>query len=312
MEQNPALPDRLRTRLPARSTVPGGDDTAWDVDPDVERAADPTTPPDEVRALLEHDDWAVRSTVAGRPDLPRDAQERLAADRVPGVRAGLAGNAVVAEPVLRGLADDVSETVRREVDHNPSVPLDVLIRLAESIRLGPMLLPRVTAATDDELRRLAASPSPRVRMLVAARTALPADVFDRLVADDDIRVVKGIAPHPALGADRLRVLAAHHGPSLFRRLATNPHCDPDLLDHMARHATARRTYRAVAEHPNTRADTLLLCLEDPTARRWAARHPNLPPDILINLLEDPDLAGDAAANPSLPVEAMERLITTQF
>ncbi|AGM02951.1 hypothetical protein [Amycolatopsis keratiniphila] len=61
---------------------------------------------------------------------------------------------------------------------------------------------------------------------------------------------KGIAPHPALPADRLRALSERHGPSLFRRLATNPNCDPDLLHHTARNATARRTYRAVAEHPN--------------------------------------------------------------
>ncbi|GHH08804.1 hypothetical protein [Amycolatopsis oliviviridis] len=107
---------------------------------------------------------------------------------------------------------------------------------------------------------------------------------------------------------RLRALAARHGPSLFRRLATNPDCDSALLHHMARNATARRTYRAVAEHPNTRAETLLLCLGDDIARRWAAEHPNLPADILIGLLNDPDLARHAAANPALPIETMESLI----
>ncbi|MER7859985.1 hypothetical protein ABTX61_12835 [Amycolatopsis japonica] len=179
----------------------------------------------------------------------------------------------MSEPILRGLANDEDADVRRSVAHNPAVPLDVLAHLADSIRIGPSLLPRVTAATDD-----------------------------------DIRVAKGIAPHPALSADRLWALAERHGPSLFRRLATNPHCDPDLLHHMARNATARRTYRAVAEHPNTRGETLLLCLGDDVARRWAAAHPNLPADVLIGLVEDPNLAGCAAANPSLPVEVMERLI----
>jgi uncharacterized protein (DUF2336 family) len=204
------------------------------------------------------------------------------------------------------LANDESADVRRSVAHNPCVPLDVLTQLAESTRIGPVLLLRVMAATDEELRLLTASPSPRVRMLIAQRTALPADVFELLVADDDIRVAKAIAPHPALPADRLRALAARHGPSLFRKLATNPNCDPELLDHMARNATTHRTYRAVAEHPNTRAETLLLCLSDESARRWAAGHPNLPAVVLINLLEDPDLARHAAANPSLPAEVMER------
>ncbi|NUT95023.1 MAG: hypothetical protein HOY78_23670 [Saccharothrix sp.] len=107
------------------------------------------------------------------------------------------------------LANDQSAEVRRSVAHNPSVPLDVLTRLARSTRI---LLPRVTAATDEELRQMATSPSPRVRMLVAQRTALPADVFEMLVADDDINVVKGIAAHPALGADLARHAAAN--PSL--------------------------------------------------------------------------------------------------
>ncbi|RSM75756.1 hypothetical protein DL991_27160 [Amycolatopsis sp. WAC 01375] len=306
---NPALPDHLRARLPARPTAPPRD-TIWHVDTDIEQAADPATSLDDVTALLDHDNMAIRWTLAERPDLPLDAQQRLAADHIPGVRAGLAANPVVAEPIVRELANDVSADVRRGVAHNPSVPLDVLMLVVESTRIGPVLLPRVMAATDEELRLLVASPSPRARMLVAQRTALPSDVFELLVADDDIHVVKGIAPHPALSANRLRALAARHGPSLFRRLATNPNCDPELLHHMACHATARRVYRAVAEHPNTRAETLLLCLGDDTARQWAAEHPNLPTRALIDLVNDPDLARHAAANPALPIEVMESLIAT--
>jgi len=309
LRTNPALPDPLRALLPARPVATPSDTTWHGVDPDVALAADPTTPPGKVIALLDHDSAVVRWTLAGRPDLPGEIHERLAADPIPGVRADLAANPVlVSEPILRGLGNDESADVRRSVAHNPSVPLDVLTHLADSIRIGPSLLPRVTTATDEELRLLTASPSARVRILAAQRIALPADVFELLVTDGDIRVAKGIAPHPALSADRLWALAERHGPSLFRRLATNPHCDPDLLHHMARNATARRTYRAVAEHPNTRGETLLLCLGDDVARRWAAAHPNLPADVLIGLVEDPSLAGCAAANPSLPVEVMERLI----
>ncbi|MFD5248041.1 hypothetical protein ACFWIW_26115 [Amycolatopsis sp. NPDC058340] len=304
---NPALPDHLRARLPGRPAVPPRD-TTWHVDNDLERAADPTTSPDDVTALLGNDNMAIRWTLAARSDLSLEARQRLAADPIPGVRAGLAANPVVVEPILRELANDASADVRRGVAHNPAVPLDVLVLVVESTKIGPVGLPRVTAATDEELRLLAASPSPRVRMLVAQRTALPSDVFELLVADDNIQVVKGIAPHPALSANRLRALAARHGPSLFRRLATNPNCDPELLHHMACHATARRVYRAVAEHPNTRAETLLLCLGDDTARRWAAEHPNLPTDILIELVDDPELARHAAANPALPIEVMESLI----
>ena len=97
---------------------------------------------------------------------------------------------MVAESILRELASDEHAEVRRSVAHNPSVPLDVLTHLAESTRIGPVRLALVMVATDEELRMLAASPSPRVRMLVAQRTALPADVFELLAADDDIRVIK--------------------------------------------------------------------------------------------------------------------------
>ncbi|MEV4601324.1 hypothetical protein AB0K15_28475 [Amycolatopsis sp. NPDC049253] len=305
---NPALPNHLRARLPDRPAA-SPHDTAWHDEPDVARAVDSATPLDEVIALLDHNSMIFRWTLAGLPDLPRGPRKRLATDRTAGVRADLAANpAVVSESILRELANDEYADVRRSVAHNPSVPLDVLTHLAESTRIGPNLLARVMAATDEELRLLAVSQSARVRMLVAQRTALPADVFEVLVKDNDIRVVKGIAPHPALSADRLRALAARHGPSLFRMLATNPHCDPELLHHVARNATARRTYRAIAEHPNTRAETLLLCLGDDVARRGAAEHPNLPTDVLIELVEDPSLARHAVANPSLPVEVMERLI----
>lgn len=313
LSANPALPDQLRALLPDRPAVSPHDAARLDrppVEPDVARAADPATPPDEVIALLDQSPLA-RWALADRPDLPHRAQERLAVDHLPGVRATLAANAaVVSEPLLRELANDEYDDVRRSVAHNPSVPLDVLTEIAESTRIGPGLMPRVMSATDEELRLLAASPSARVRMLVAARTALPAEVFTQLVTDDDIRVVKALASHPALSPDQLRTLAARHGPSLFRMLATNPHCDPELLHHMAHNATARRIYRSVAEHPNTHPETLLLCLEDDNARRWAAQHPNLPTNILLNLLDDPRLARHAAANPSLPVLIMERLIAT--
>lgn len=203
-------------------------------------------------------------------------QEQLAADPSPWVRADLAIEAATAEPVLRFLADDEHTHVRQCLARNPAIPLDLLIRLVQTTKVGPVLLPRVAIATDDEVRALAASPSARVRALAAQRTALPADVFQRLVADPDVRVARAIAPHLALAPDQLRHLAATHGPGIFRRLATNPNCDPDLLDLMARTATARRTYVEIARHPNTRGDTLVRCLADDLAHRWAVQHPNFP------------------------------------
>lgn len=91
----------------------------------------------------------------------------------------------------------------------------------------------------------------------------------------------------------------------------NPDCSPELLHHIAQTANPDSVvHTEVAEHPNTTAATLLLCLARPAARKHAARHPNLPPHIITDLLDDPDLlvAEAAAANPALPPKIMEALL----
>jgi hypothetical protein len=151
-------------------------------------ARNPKTPHAEV--LAEHATAFVREEVARRPDLPPEVCERLAADEEPGVRAAAAGNAATPAATLRGLAEGTERAVLWELVHNPAIPLDLLIELAPRARVAPVAPPRVTNASDAELRVLAAHPAMQVRKLVAERPNLPPDVVAALVADPDPVVAK--------------------------------------------------------------------------------------------------------------------------
>ncbi|ANZ39248.1 hypothetical protein BBK82_27480 [Lentzea guizhouensis] len=275
-------------------------------DPDVLPAERPDLSPVELFHLATHENPLARLALAARRDLPPEACERLAEDPLPGVRWELAANPVTPEPVLRSLATACQET-RRNLAHNPKIPLDLLADIAPTTRIGPTLVPRVATATPDELRLLAASDVPQVRALVAQRGDLPPDVLDLLATDTDLAVAKGVAP--ALAVSQLREVVHRHGTPVFPRAALNPNCPPDLLHHLATNAPAgHKTFREVAAHPNTSTETLLLCLHDDRGRAAAARHPSLPADVLLGLLDDPTTAEDAAANPALPVSAMRTLL----
>jgi hypothetical protein len=167
--------------------------------------------------------------------------------------------------------------VHRRLAHNPAVPLDVLTGILPTADVGVTLLPRIAAASPDEVAQLAASADPVLRMLVATRRDLPSDIVEKLAQDPDTKVVRAVAAHPGLGEQRLLDMAAH---------------------------------RELAAHPDATAATLLCCLDVPAARPIAARHPALPPATITELLDDPDesVRRASAANPALPRHAARALL----
>lgn len=252
-------------------------------DPDVLLATSPTLTPVELFQLVKHENTLVRWALATRQDLPRKAYELLAQDEIPGVRQDVAENPAAPEEVLRALAVERDRETHRRLVHNPAVPLDVLVAVAATARVGLTLVPRIANATADELRFLAAATVPQVRMLVAEHPDLPADVLDAVAEDSS--VAKSIAPNPGLSIEQLWALADRHGPRLYARIARNPGCTKELLHHLAVHARPEnRTLRDIALHPNTSAETLLLCVRDERARREAAGHPNLPRSAMEELI----------------------------
>ncbi|MGV9316181.1 hypothetical protein ACWDR0_28950 [Streptomyces sp. NPDC003691] len=271
----------------------------------------PATPTDAVAGFADHPSPLLRTALAARADLPPETAGRLASDPYPGVRADLAGNPAVGEALIRVLAEDRGHDVRRRLAHHPRVPLDVLVRLAGAVRIGPVLLPRIAAATPAETAELAGSPEPAVRMLVARRRDLPAGIRDRLAVDPDAKVVTSVASHPGLSEAQLRAMTGRHGARVSAGVAANPDAPRALLEDLTRQEPpVRKALREIARHPRATGPALLNCLADDGARPLAAAHPALPPHRVAELLTDtdPQVAEAAAANPSLPRAVMYDLV----
>ncbi|REH36314.1 hypothetical protein BCF44_116183 [Kutzneria buriramensis] len=301
-ERDPNTPPEVLTELGRRGDAVIDAGLAWN----------PATPPDVTARLVGHPVDFVRWQLVDRTDLPEWVYARLATDAMPGIRWDIAANPATPAAVLRRMvAADTSREMRRSLARNPSIPLDLLVDIAGTTRIGPTLLPRIANATVDELRGLATPRIMQVRMLVAEREDLADDLITLLVADRDPGVGKSIVTNPVLTAEQMWDLVTRHGPRLYPRAARNPNCPPDLMRHITRNAqTVRKAYRVIAKHPRAAADALLLCLQDKEARRHAARHPNLPPHTIVELVADPnpDVAEAAAANPSLPPAIMAELL----
>ncbi|GJF31260.1 hypothetical protein KNE206_39600 [Kitasatospora sp. NE20-6] len=271
----------------------------------------PGTPAGSAAAFAGHPSPALRREVAERPDLPPGVYLRLADDPAPWTRSALAANPAIGGPVIRRLAVERDADVRRTLARHPRLPLDVLAGLARAARIGADLLPRVAAASVAEVARLAASPRPEVRVLVARRRDLPDPVRDALAADPDAKVVGAVASHPGIGEARMHALLDRHGRQVAAALATNPDASPAVLERLAAlDPPVRGALAGIARHPNATAAALTACLADRKTRCGAAAHPALPPPVVVALLgaDEPDVREAAAANPALPVAAMEALL----
>ncbi|MFE1413146.1 hypothetical protein ACFW6F_20400 [Streptomyces sp. NPDC058746] len=271
----------------------------------------PATPPEAATSHADTPWMLLRWALAERSDLPQEVYALLARDPMPGVRGTVAENPAIGEELIRIFAAEATPPERRALAHHPRIPLDVLVTLARTTKTGPVLLPRIAAATAEELVELAGSAHASVRMLVAERRDLPDGVRDALAADPDAAVVKAIAPHPGLSEGQLRGMLARHGVPVHARVAANPDAPGALLAELARHEPpVRRALRAIAGHPNATSEALVPCLADRRARCEAAAHPALAVPVLLGLLDDADeeLARAAAGNPSLPRSVMEDLV----
>ncbi|MER7175012.1 hypothetical protein [Streptomyces mesophilus] len=271
----------------------------------------PSTPIEAVLPHVNHEAVWPGWGLAARADLPPQTYELLAGHPMPGVRDAVAKNPAIADGLLRRLAEDGHDSVRRSAACNPRVPLDLLERLTTTTKIGPGLLPRIAAATEAETGHLARSRNPVLRMCVAERRDLPPAVRDALAADPDAKVVKSIAPHPGLDESQLRSMARRHGTRVYAKVAANQAAPASLLEELANNAApVRKALREIARHPNATDAALRICLTDIRARVRAAGHPALAPSVLADLLDHPDgqVAEAAAANPALPLVLLREVV----
>ncbi|MFD8754201.1 hypothetical protein ACFV0O_24945 [Kitasatospora sp. NPDC059577] len=280
----------VRRWVAANEAAPAGLLTTLLTDPDVrvrrQAAGNPTTP-GAAAARHVDDHPMVRQQLSEHPGLPAHVYHQLAEDPAPWVRGNLAENPGVDPTLMHRLATDDGCDVRRRLAHHPAIPLDLLERLAVTVRIGPALLPRIADADPAELARLARSPEPRVRMLVARHRTLPAPVRDALADDPDAAVATSVAPHPGLAPTRLAALLDRFGTVLATAVAANPDAPTALLDRIATtEPVPAKALRAIAAHPHAGPEALTRCLASPDERtaEAAAANPALPSEVIAALV----------------------------
>lgn len=197
-------------------------------------------------------DVAVREAVAqavSNRELDPEALTQLAHVDAAEVRASVADAGGLPFDVLRGLAHDSDERVRRAAARGPYVGsrkdrVQDLIRIVEE-----------AGVPDRTLRACARSPHREVREAVASHPDASAALLANMVRDEQAKVRSAVACNANAAAESLAALAADNDASVRKGVATNPCAGASLLTALAqdRAAEVRLT---VASNPSTPSDAL--------------------------------------------------------
>ncbi|MFC9935452.1 hypothetical protein [Glutamicibacter sp. NPDC127525] len=242
-----------------------------------------------VKAIRSHES---RERLATSTSLPPAVANVLLGDRDLGVRAALAGNAVVQREVLERLAKDPEPLVRLAVAVNPGASVDLASPIVRSLLVSAIdaeLLRTLRAIEDrddlelpaeliaDALERLSKSRlrDPHMRCIVADDARTGPRTLNRLSRSADDLVRRAVAKNPSASAETLSSLAADSEPAVRASVAGNGTLEVILL-------------------------TVLAQDDEPIVRASAAESPRLAPSLLSKLLRDDDRRVRSAAyrNPS--------------
>ena len=337
--RNPSIPARLLRRLVDQyfnevkyhmGARPEWSDTQFDV-------------------LADHPDAGVREQLAGALHVPPERRARLVEDESVKVLYALANGPDLfalritpCPPALPAWAyDRLIERypdLREDIVRNWRVPTDVRDRLAPSGKTGPPTpewqphdrgeavalagsddaWTRATAAADPGLpaelvARLAADPSPDVRLAVSMRPELTeeerAAIDYRVAPEDRIAPARWATVTRDPREQRRCAYSAHIG--LRRSVAYNPSLSPDLVAVLANDDDFAVRLLLCENHAGVPAATVLATfLEARTLTRGRLLgHPAFPRSGLAGLADSPDHRARCLAvlDPEAPPELIERL-----
>ncbi|MYE67403.1 MAG: hypothetical protein F4236_04335 [Acidimicrobiia bacterium] len=308
--------------LVSAAVTPTGDEPTDYPERDLQRAADPSTPPSALAELVGYEtdaEVAVRRAVAANPATPPTVLAGLLSDGDPGVRWLAAANPSN-WPQARNLPE-----VRR-----PPGELEPLPEEPEEVEPEPV--------EPDPRRDAAANPGPwhavlatltadlPARQWAAANPRTPAGALLALAWDPEPDVAVWVASNPNAPPDALaHIVASTVDPMACRAVAENRSTPPSLLAALADQAAVGRFLRrnevfgcaapgaliGVARNPVAPAATLsdLAGDQDPTVRSLVAGNPSTPTSALTDLATDDDflVRRAVAANPATPPEVLADL-----
>ena len=211
--------------------------------------------------------------------------------------------------LLRRLADDPHEAVRRAAANNPGCPGSVLSVLLDHsdghMRIASALNPSLPTPA---ARRLSRSAD---HVLVDRLADNPNCALRRLAQQRHLRST--VAKNPACTRSLLAALAADPDNKVREAAASNPACPPDMLA-AAAGDSSDAVRIAVAIHEGCPPRTLRI-LADPRHQEEsvvvaASLHPNCPADAIERLagsLDDIGMQGLSIGNPQCPQHILRRL-----
>ena len=261
-----------RRALAANPSTPGDVLRFLAADPDIDElvAANPSAPGDLLAKLANDPDerpWGLGGIAAANPSLPADTLDSLAGDIFdwlarggqPQRRCPEAGGAPAPDAQEGGgdaqPAPAPGVELRNSVAANPSLPADVLDRLA-------------------------AHASGQLLAAVAANPGTPAGALRVLV--EECMNLHGAASNPSTPGDALAMLANSAWDSVREAVASNPSAPGELLDLLAGDPEAD-VREAVAQNPSTPGTTLGLLADDVSLRGWVAGNPSAPESVRFEL-----------------------------
>ena len=211
----------------------------------------------ELESLKDDDTYKITrqmtaEKIARNPNCSTELLEKLAHLKFEvGVREAIADNAKTSPDVLKALAEDENDYVKRSVASNENTPSEIL-------------------------RKMAVNENSKLRFLVAKNRKTPKDILENLYKDDEDTVREYVAANINTPIHVLEILAKDDKSDVLLAIAANPNTPKTILKNLLS-LKDRNINGALVRNPNIESDLLesILQMEGDDVLRDILRHPNL-------------------------------------